>query len=888
MTNLSDSTLIHSADVENLFHEVADLPADARARYFDEHGIDALTRREVEALLRFDSHSGTSLDRDIGHVAQRTLERIEHKHMLCGPYRLKELLGRGGMGTVHLAERVDGEVTQRVAVKLLQPGADDPPLRERFLAERQILASLSHPNIARLLDAGHREDGQPYLAMEYVEGEPIDTYAAGLDVRQKIALFLRVCAAVSYLHRNLVVHRDLKPANIFVTSEGEPKLLDFGIAKMLDLTTEAAATNMRILTPDYASPEQVAGSPVTTSTDIYSLGAVLYKLLTGSSPHQFEGDSVGAIALAILGGKIAPPAKLMPDLKGDLESILMKALRTEPQERYATVEQFAEDLESHLESRPVRARKGDIWYRTRKFIRRHWLPVAAAALAIGGLSGGMLLANRQRAIAQRRFVQVRQLSDKLFDIDLEARKFAGSTKTRQLIVDASLEYLQRLSADAQGDPDLTFELGNAYLRVARVQGVPVSQNLGQMDKAERNLRIAERFLHSALTLQPTNRTALLRLAQSAHDRMLLARLNDGKTETGMLARQAAEWLEKFNPGKSDKSEAAPILNTYLNVANQYVLERQFDEALRLARRGAELARTYNRPVDIGTFLWVSAEAYRFQGDLDRAANDIQESVRILEPLSDHGDQSRTMNYVLALAHEGRILGEDNAINADQSEKAVAILERAFNISDASVHQDPRDQVTRGRLAMAGISLADILRHSDAQRALAIYDHVFRHMAEIKDNASFRRYEVGALAGSSYALRGLDRDGEIQQRLNSAFERLRQLKYHPGDKIKPGSETERAFSALADFKAANGNVSGAIDIYEKLLMQVQAWGAQPDANLTDAVKISRLYATLAVLRRRARQTELAVDLETRRRELWQRWDTRLPNNNFVRRQLDAMN
>ena len=245
--------------VEEIFHEVADLSAEARARYFTQQGIDTKTRTEVEALVLFDADSSTSLERDIEQVAQRALARFEPKGLLSGPYRLGDLLGRGGMGTVHLAERVDGEVSQRVAVKLLRPGVDDPQLRQRFLAERQILATLSHPNIARLLDAGHREDGQPYLVMEYVEGKAIDVYTKGLSLRQKIALFLKVCAAVGYLHRNLVVHRDLKPPNILVTLEGEPKLLDFGIAKMLDWAGDATMTGMRMLTPDYASPEQVDG-----------------------------------------------------------------------------------------------------------------------------------------------------------------------------------------------------------------------------------------------------------------------------------------------------------------------------------------------------------------------------------------------------------------------------------------------------------------------------------------------------------------------------------------------------------------------------------------------------------------------------------------------------
>src|SRR6202044_477859 len=202
----------------------------------------------------------------------------ELKDLHCGPYRLGNLLGRGGMGSVYMAERADGGVRQRVAVKLLRSGADPPQFRAFFLSERQILAKLSHPNIARLLDAGHREDGQPYLVMEYVEGKTIDVFAAGISARQKIALFLKVCAAVSYLHRNLVVHRDLKPSNILVTEDREPKLLDFGIAKILDMGGDATVTSVRMMTPEYASPEQAAGGRMTTATDIYSLGAVLYKL----------------------------------------------------------------------------------------------------------------------------------------------------------------------------------------------------------------------------------------------------------------------------------------------------------------------------------------------------------------------------------------------------------------------------------------------------------------------------------------------------------------------------------------------------------------------------------------------------------------------------------
>jgi tRNA A-37 threonylcarbamoyl transferase component Bud32/tetratricopeptide (TPR) repeat protein len=874
--------------IEELFHEVADLSEEARRRLFAERDIDVNTRKEVEALLEFDSTATSSIDSDIGQVAQGALARFDPRYNQCGPYRLGELLGRGGMGTVHLAERVDGEVTQRVAVKLLRPGADGPAVRQRFLSERQILATLSHANIARLLDAGHQEDGQPYLVMEYVEGKAIDAYCNGLGIREKIILFLEVCAAAAYLHRNLVVHRDLKPPNILVTEDGEPKLLDFGIAKILDLTTDATVTGMRMLTPDYASPEQASGLPVTTATDIYSLGAVLYKLLTGVTPHQFQCNSIGEMASAISAGRITPPGRITTASKGDLEIIVMKALRTEPQERYATVEQFSEDLESYLESRPIRARKGDAWYRTRKFVRRYWLPVTAAVLAVAGLSAGFALANRERNIAQRRFTDVRQMANRLLDIDVQARELVGGTKTRQLIVDTSLEYLRRLSADVHGDPELALEVGNAYMRVARVQGVPISSNLGQMDQAEQNLRIAEGFIQSVLVSQPANRTALLRSAQIYHDRMLIARLSSRSDEALDFARKSAESLEHFNARESDKPEATAVLNTYLNVADQLMLGRKYDDSLRLCKRAADVCRILRVGSYLGTYRWVSAEVFRARGDLDGALREIRESVRQLDFGPEHQESSVKMNFIFALIKEGRILGEDNGISLGRSGEALGILERAFGVADSFVHLDPNDQSARGRLAMAGLSMADILRHSDSRRAVEIYDHTLRHLAEIRDNSSFRRFEVSALAKSTYPLRRLGRSTEARQRLDAAFDRLRQVKSYPAETIKPGSEPDEALSALAEYQAGIDKIPEAIKTYEELLSKVMAWGPRPDASLVDAVHVSRLYAALALHRDRAHQTAQASDLYARRRALWLHWDVTLPHNSLVLRHLTEAN
>jgi serine/threonine protein kinase len=849
-----------------LFHELADLIPAEREKLFAERQIAPELRAEVESLLSFDSESASSLTDCVSDTADQMLRSGDAREFsYCGPYRLVRLLGSGGMGAVYLAERSDGEIQQKVAVKVLHAGASRPSWRDRFLRERQLLANLNHPCIARVIDAGHTAENQPYLVMEYVDGVAIDTYTATLDLRGKLALFLRVCDGVAHAHRQLIIHRDLKPSNILVDASGQPKLLDFGIAKMLDETGDATQTVERMLTPHYASPEQIGGALQTTATDVYSLGAVLYKLLVGQSPHE--------------------PQAMNPDLPTDVGYILRKALRQEPEERYPSVEAFAGDVRAFLEWRPVQARTGDAWYRTRKFLRRYRMSVTAAALVIASLSAGLYVANRERALAQKRFVDVRHLANKLFDIDIQARQLPGSTVTRQLIVDTSLEYLQRLTADVRGDPELALEVGNAYMRVARVQGVPISPNLGQLDQAGINLRIAQGFIDSALASHPQNRTALLRSAQIAHDRMILARMSGRRDEALTFARKSAEWLEKFHAGNSDKSEASAVLNTYLNLADEYRIEQQFDEALRLGRRGIEIARSFDDRYFVGNFFWAISQVFRGRGDLDEALKSAQESVRVLEPGSDMpGRGQQTMSFVMALANQGKILAQDDAVSMGRYHDAVAPLQRAFRIDDEFVHQDANDQLSRNRLADAGVNLANALRHSDARRALGVYDHTLLHLSEVKNNSSFRRFEVSALVASSYALRRLGRPAEARQRLDAAFERLTRLKLYPSLKVELGSEAEETLRALADYEAGNGAFPRAIEIYQKLLDQIQAAKPAPETRLADALGLSNIYRAEALLHRRVGHADLASALEARSRDLWQQWDRKLPHNAFILRQL----
>jgi tetratricopeptide (TPR) repeat protein len=486
-----------------------------------------------------------------------------------GPWELVRELGRGGMGIVYLARRADGAFERRAALKLLHAGQDDARVLERFRRERQVLANLDHPGIARLIEGGQSPDGRPYLVMDHVEGSPIDRWCDDerLDVRARIALFLAVCDAVQHAHEHLVVHRDLKPRNILVTPQGRPVLLDFGIAKVLDREKASAAPEVTLgfahfLTPAYASPEQVAGRPITTASDVYSLGVVLYQLLTGELPYSVATTSAAEIERIVCevepgrpsesarGGQDpeqrarargTTPAALARALSGDLDRVVLKALRKETRQRYASVEALAEDLRRQQAGLPVRARADTLGYRASRFVARHRAGVAlgtlvlatlVAALAVstaqyrraqaaGELEAeqreraerGLEVAQRlagdlatereaavgrvaeverlnaeletQRALAQRRFDDVRGFATGLiFELYGRLHPLEGSTPAIEVVIGQGLEHLDRLAAEAGDDLDLKRELAHAYMRMAAVQGGwSNNPNHGHLDDA---------------------------------------------------------------------------------------------------------------------------------------------------------------------------------------------------------------------------------------------------------------------------------------------------------------------------------------------------------------------------------------------------------------------
>ncbi len=877
-------------EIERFVDLAAHLPLDERTDFLAQECPDPRLRAEVETLLDSETVSEAYFNDAIRGVAWSL--RASHEAApgeVMGAYRIVSLIGRGGMGSVYLAERADGEIQQRVAVKLLRSEGYSSVWRARFLRERQLLASLHHASIVHVIDAGHTPDGRPFLVMEYVEGDPIDTYTANMDVRDRLKLFLRVCEGVSHAHRRLIIHCDLKPSNIIVDKSGQPKLLDFGIARLLDESGDATQTMERLLTPHYASPEQMAGEAQTTATDIYSLGAVLYKLLAGVAPRENNPSNPKA--------EITPPSRINPDVPVDVDFIVGKALRAEPEERYASVDEFASDIRAALGWQPVEARSGDVWYRARRFLRRYWVPVAAAALVIASLSTGLFVANRQRVVAERqrrlaehRFGQLRQLANKVIDLDRAIRTLPGSVDARQRLVSASLEYLEGLAPEARGNLDLAQELADGYWRLGRIQGVNAEFNLGNPTKAEGSLKKADALIEAVLQARPQDRNALFRSAVIAHDRMILADTEERRADILMHARRTVERLDLFlskdvagdpvrldgfmrrgEPRQSERSTAAAL---YGNIALTYENLHQYAEGARYARQAADLARDIPSAQDIvSQNLSLLANALRYEGDLEGALRTIRDARRIADTATYPSETARLFSRYGVMLREGRILGEEDSVNLNRPEQAIEVFQQALDMIQEAARKDSQDAAMRARAGTISRELGKILRDRDPRRALAVDDLGIRLLEESPKNLRAQRDRAALLAQSSYPLRRLHRHAEARARIDAALAILRDTKDYPAERIRIASPVYTAVCALADYEAETGDHRVALQMYQQLLDKVMATKPDPRGDLRDAPKLSRIYTALSVLYRRNGDADSAEAMRARVDDLGHQWARR---------------
>ena len=705
--------------VRQLFDEAVDLPPDRRPAFLDSlrAGEEPLVR-EVESLLRSSDVSGDFLETPAVERFAGPTARDEARSRI-GPYSVVRELGHGGMGTVYLAARSDQGFEKTVAVKLVRRGMDTDFILERFRNERRILADLDHPNIARILDGGSTEDGLPYFVMEYIPGRHLieDCDARKLSVRERLEVFRKVCDAVAYAHRQLVVHRDLKPSNILVTPDGEPKLLDFGLARVLhpelgEEPVDRTATALRFLTPDYASPEQVRGERIATSSDIYSLGVVLYELLAGRRPYRTTGTHPDEIARAVCEQEPLRPSTAVPGLKGDCDNIVLMALRKEPERRYASVEALSDDIRRHLEGRPVHARKDTFGYRSGKFVSRHKAAVAAAAaaavlllLAMGATIRQTRIANRERAAAEQRFDDVRQLADTfLFEFHDAIKDLPGSTPARQLVVRRGLEYLEKLSKIRGEDPELQRELADAYERIARVQGGMYESHLGETEGARTSLERAIAIRQSLLARgRPTVQDRIALAEAELQLCQVLLVTGDGAralaaahTATDMLAAAAAE-----APADSALRARAARARRYLGTAFGAMGER--DRALRELRsaRDAFAALAAASPSDAAfrRELGVTHQhiVYALAGTSERAEAEASysEACRLLEALDAERPDLFGLRRELAYTH---VSMGTFCEWSDDAAGALVHYSRALPLLETLVRQDPKNADVRLLLA----------------------------------------------------------------------------------------------------------------------------------------------------------------------------------------------
>jgi len=833
-----------------------------------------------------------------------------------GAYRLVSQIGQGGMGSVWLAQRSDGRFERQAAVKFVSLALTSRATEVRFKREGSILGRLIHPHIAELLDAGISAEGSPYLIIEYVNGVAIDQYCDEhrLDVDARVTLFLDVLSAVAEAHANLIVHRDIKPSNVLVRNDGQVKLLDFGIAKLLDQEGDSASSTMltmeggAALTPRFAAPEQVTGGTVTTATDVYALGVLLYLLVTdehpaGRSLHSAadlvkaiaeleapRASAVGSIGTAAAEKRGTTPERLRRLLRGDLDTILGKALKKNPQERYASVTAFADDLRRYLRHEAISVRPDTFAYRAAKFLRRNRtmvaLSAAAMALVIGSLSAGLLIANRERKVAEQRFGQVRQLANKFIELDNDVRGLPGSTKVRMQMVTDSLQYLTSLGNEVHGDKDLALEIAYAYVRVAHAQGDPTSPNLGQFAEAEVSLNKAETFVDSVLQTDPRNRRALFDAATIAHDRMVLADEQNRRVETVSWAKKASERIERFMKlGNADPKDVYGMAYFEQNIAFSYDDARRFADALWAGQRALEISAPVPSAQRVRGGILGALTVARWQtGDLEGALQIAQQATGLQEAEAASGHASLRVNLANALWTEGMILGKQDAEpSLGRTRDALGVFERGLDIGEELAKMDANDYLSRRTVASFGLEIGNILRHSEPQKALGFYDHALARVREAKANVSTQLYAADLLAGSSYAARWVGRESEATRRIEEAFQLLRDAGQFPADAIEPMSRSDHVLRAAADDYAETGQTDKAIAAYQELLDKLMASKPDLENDLRDATCISRTWTALASLLRRTGRSEEADRIEARRTDLWNHWNGELPNAPFLLRQ-----
>ena len=857
--------------VFDLVAEAGTLEPEQRAAFLAQAclGADGL-RAEVESLLGFKTKAPHFLE---SPAFERGLELLGFSAGddlkpgdTLGEHRILSLLGSGGMGEVYLAD--DAVHGRQVALKLIGQGRAEDVRGRHFRHERKVLAALNHPHIARLYGSGVTARGQAYLVMEYVEGERLDRYCQdrGLDVGARLTLFRKVCAAGSYAHQNLVVHRDLKPANIRVTPEGEPKLLDFGIAKLLDPEgtvprLDPTVTMQGAMTPEYASPEQIKGETITTASDVYSLGVVLYELLTGQRPFaHLKSRRPDELARAICEEEPPRPStvashpvpttttttvpagqvpvvretagKWRRRLEGDLDNIVAKALRKEPGRRYPSVLALSEDIRRHGEGLPVSARPDTLGYRAGKFVRRNKVGAVAVVMVALALVGGLVATTLEARRANRRFEDVRRLAKSiLFEIEPQIADLPGSTLARATLVKRALEYLDDLSREAGGRRDLQRELAAAYEKVGDVQGRMDQANLGDSGGAlssyhkARDLRqalvaadghdtrakqeLASCDEHLGVILWWSNQTAA---AQSSYREALalwraLVAAQPGSVEfrhglASVLMRMAVAlaWNNQSSEAMAVYQEALPVLRALAQAAPQ-------DKGVRL---------------DLARCLEDTADTQKDLRDYNGAMDDLTQAETLVEWLVGQDPNNQTARHSLWY---DLYLQTETLLAQKATARALGIIPRMLTTADALAKSDLKDKGVQHNLAISqeaqAAALAQAQRWPEALEAFQTALSIDAGLAESSPENGEYTHSCGTYRLNMGRTRlQLGQFAQAESDARAAEDLLQTAADHDPDNPVPRQELIRVYDLRGDLCERQAQPSEARKWFQQALQEMR--------------------------------------------------------------------
>jgi serine/threonine protein kinase/predicted negative regulator of RcsB-dependent stress response len=769
--------------IKQAFNTIIDLSVNERAEALEKY--DESIRYEVEKLISASEEAEDFIVEPA--FVEAGFNEVDETDCYVGKqidaYKIIKEIGHGGMGTVYLAARRD-DFEKRVALKLIKRGMDTNSVLKRFMMERQILARLEHPFIANLFDGGSTADGLPFLVMEYVEGLPVTRFCAAqnLKIEDRLALFQKICAAVSFAHQNLVVHRDLKPSNILVTADGTPKLLDFGIAKLLHPdwsldTAEATATMFRVMTPEYASPEQLRGLPVTTASDVYSLGVVLYELLTGERPYKIDSRLPEEAAQVVLTEEPVKPSSAVSrqwreswavtgktnideppttnneptknpksqipnpkSLRGDLDNIILKALRKEPERRYQSVQEFSDDIRRHLTGLPVTATADSRIYRLKKFVKRHRAGVFAGLFVFFSLLTGISVAiwqaveaRKERAKAEQHFNDVRKLTNSfLFEFHDAIQDLQGATPAREMTVKKALEYLDILAREQSSDLSLQFELATAYAKVAKIQSYPGASSLGDTSGSITSHRKAIEILEKLLEMKPNNREYQQELALNYKSLAFIYEIS-GEADLNYSSNQSALNLFQnlVSSDDTDVNSKLELSDCHKSLGDATASKGDLEKAMQSYRQTLEMSESVLRfqpdNKKAKTMIMVASDAigttlgnpnFTNLGDTDAALQAHRRQLDVCNEMLAADPQSQSLQSTKAFTL--KVIGEVQTARKEWKE-ALKSYQQSLEIQENLVKTDVKDAFANGRLAYLLTNLGEALANTD-QLAGALNQH----------------------------------------------------------------------------------------------------------------------------------------------------------------------